>query len=100
MKYFSTELKKVFDTVEELEAAELEAAKKKDARKEMADKVQAASKAVSDAYEAYRNACKERDELLAAFCKEYGSYKTTVRSEDIRNLDPLQELLNFRFFSF
>lgn len=100
MRYFSELTRKMYDTVEDLQVAEAEAMKEKDARKEMADKVQEASKKVSEAYDAYKEACKERDKVLTEFCDKYGSYKTTVRSNDVKMFDPLEELLNFTFWKF
>ena len=98
MKFFSEQTKRVYDSVEELEAAELEANKARDERKEAAEKVKAAADAVSDAYTAYQNACVEHRKVLTEFCQKYGSYKTTVKSNDIKTLDPLFDLLNFLNF--
>lgn len=100
MKYYSETTKKMYDSIKELEVAEAEALKEKDARKEAAEKVKAAANQVNEAYLAYQTACEEHNKVLREFCEKYGSYKTTVRSGDIKTLDPLQELLNFTFFPF
>lgn len=100
MKFYSETTKQMYDSVKDLEAAEAAALKEKDARKEAADKVKAAADKVSEAYVAYQDACKEHRKVLTEFCEKYGSYKTTVRANDIRNFDPLSDLLNFSFFNF
>lgn len=100
MLYYSNVTKALYDTVEELEAAEKKAEKAKDERKAAADAIKLSADKVTEAYDAYKEACKEYDKLLAEFCEKYGSYKTTVRSSDIRHIDPLSDLLNFTFFHF
>lgn len=100
MKYYSDLTHKMYESVEELETAELAAKQEKDERAQAAAEVKLAGEKVAEAYQAYKVACKERDKLLTDFCEKYGSYKTTVRSNDIKTLDPLSELLNFTFWGF
>lgn len=93
MKYYSTKLNRLFDTAKELEEAEKaydekqsEAEAKKARRAEAAKKVQ-------DAYKRADEAKKSADDELAKFCKEYGSYHTTITSPAAKSLG-LADLLN------
>lgn len=95
MKYFSTETKKVYDTVEELEEAEKAAAAAKDERKEAAEKVETAYKAMKEAKQAYEIATQEYQQELSKFCDKYGAYKTTIRSGDLFTIDPFWKFFNF-----
>lgn len=79
MKYYSELTKKVYDTPELLEEAEkvvLEANKAKE--KKLAERAERA-KAVETAIEAANKAKKEADKALSDFCKEYGSFHTTIK---------------------
>lgn len=95
MKYFSTETKKVYDTVEELEAAEKKALEAKDARKVEAEKVEKAYTAMKEAKKAYEVATHDYQQALSEFCDKYGTYKTTLRPGELFDLDPF-----FKFFNF
>lgn len=90
MKYYSDITKKFYDNSEDCLAAErefLEAQKKDEEikkqkaaeRKIAAEKVDAARQNLKIAQSAYR-------EALEAFCKQYGSYHTTVAGNDIPTL--------------
>lgn len=98
--FYSRELKKVFNTLDELKAAEAEALTEKNARKEAAAKVKAASEAADLAYDAYVKAVDEYNKELKEFCSTYGAYKTSVKSSDIRHIDPFMSLFNFSFRDF
>lgn len=77
MKYYSDLTRKVYDTTEELEKAEKALTEKKNAR-------EARAKEVEDAMEAAREANDHAKEVLAQFCKDYGSYhKTITKASDI-----------------
>lgn len=79
MKYYSETLKKVYDTPEELEKAELAVSDKKKAREARAKEVE---EAITAAHEANEHA---RD-LLTKFCKDYGSFHTSIK--DPVSFDP------------
>lgn len=82
MKYYSEKLKKVYDTVEQLDTAEkeydeahaAEIAKQKE-RKARAEEIDEARKEVIEAQKRY-------DELIDKFVKDYGSYHTTYTKND------------------
>ena len=79
MKYYSELTKKVYDTPELLEEAEkvvLEANKEKE--KKLAERAERA-KAVEAAFEKAQKARQEADDLLSKFCKDYGSFHTTIK---------------------
>lgn len=102
MKYYSEELKKIFDTPEALDKAEKAEFEKKNlakiekerevaARKEAADKVEAARKAMVDAQKKYR-------EELKSFCDKYHSYHKTYEAKDINDILDLDLSNLFNFF--
>ncbi len=95
MKYYSEMVKKVFDSVEELEAAEKKAEEARDARKIEADKVEKAYTAMKEAQKAYEVATQEYNKTLVDFCNKYGSYKTTLRPGDMLKIDPFWSFFNF-----
>ena len=82
MKYYSEKLKKVYDTVEQLQAAETEYDKahaaeiaKQKERKARAEEIAAARKDL-------QNRQKKYNELVNKFIKDYGSYHATYTDED------------------
>ena len=74
IKYYSEQLNQLFNSVEELEAAEdkVNAAKRKAQR-------EARAKEVEDAFKVAYESTKKANELLSAFVKDYGSYHTTLK---------------------
>lgn len=79
MKYYSEVTKKVYDTPELLEEAEkvvLEANKEKE--RKLAERAERA-KAVENAFAEAQEARKKADDLLSEFCKDYGSFHTTIK---------------------
>lgn len=79
MKYYSEVTKKVYDTPELLEEAEkavLEANKEKE--RKLAERAERA-KEVENAFAEAQEARKKADELLSEFCKDYGSFHTTIK---------------------
>jgi predicted nucleic acid-binding Zn-ribbon protein len=95
MKYFSETTKKIYDSIEELEAAEKEAAAAKDARKAESEKVEKAYSAMKEAKKAYEVATEDYQKALSDFCDKYGSYKTTLRPGELFDLDPFWKIFNF-----
>ena len=82
MKYYSEKLKKVYDTVEQLQAAETEYDKahaaeiaKQKERKARANEIDAARKELANAQNKY-------NDLINKFVKDYGSYHTTYNDND------------------
>lgn len=82
MKYFSELTKRVYETVEELEAAEKVEQEKLDAeaakKAKRAEKAKEVEQALADVNAAY----KHYTEVLEAFCKDYGAYHTTLTGDD------------------
>lgn len=83
MKYYSDKTKKLYETVEDLSKAEkaydeVHAAelKKAEEKKQRAEEIQAALKAIVDAQHKY-------NELVNQFIKDYGSYHATYRDGDL-----------------
>lgn len=86
MKYYSDKTKKLYDSVELLNEAEMaydeaHAAelKKAEQKKNAAEAIKAARKAVIDAQSRY-------NELVNQFIKDYGSYHETYRDGDVVSL--------------
>lgn len=82
MKYYSEKLKKVYDTVEQLQAAETEYDKthaaeiaKQKERKARAEEINKARKELVDAQDRY-------NDLISKFVKDYGSYHATYTDSD------------------
>jgi hypothetical protein len=86
MKYYSDKTKKLYDSVELLNEAEMaydeaHAAelKKAEQKKQAAEAIKAARKAVIEAQSRY-------NELVNQFIKDYGSYHETYRDGDVVSL--------------
>lgn len=79
MKYYSDVTQKVYETTEELEKAELAVSDKKKAR-------EARAKEVEEAIDAARDANEHARDLLTQFCKDYGSFHTSIK--DPEGIDP------------
>lgn len=89
MKYYSEKTKKMYDSVEQVEAAELEYDKahavqiaKQKERKARAEEIASARKVVVEAQKKY-------NELLNKFVKDYGSYHATYTDGDVETLDSI-----------
>ena len=76
MKFYSEITKKLYETKEELVKAEVEATKAKTNRAEKAKEVTELIKKATEAWKAANKAIND-------FVKEYGSFKTTIKDEDI-----------------
>ena len=75
MKFYSELTKKLYDTQEDLQKAEIEVTKSKADRAERAKEVE---KALREANEASKKANK----LLQEFVRDYGSFKTTIKDSN------------------
>ena len=97
MKYYSEQLKKLFDTPEELLAAEekVNAAKHAEEEKKAQLKAQREKRAkeVEDAFKIAAEAQKKANELLNAFVKDFGAYHTTLRGAPVSIWDAFFNLL-------
>lgn len=76
MKYYSELTKQLYDTKEDLQKAEVEITKSKADRAERA-------KEVTEAIKAANEANRKANKLLEKFVKDYGSFKTTIKDEDV-----------------
>ena len=94
MKYYSEELKKLFDNEDELTKAESKAKEvtlaKEEKEKALREERAARAKEVEEAFKAARDAEKKANELLNKFVKDYGSFHTTIK--DV--LDPFNWFWN------
>jgi hypothetical protein len=97
MKFYSEQLKKLFDTPEELLAAEekVNAAKRAEEEKKAQLKAQREQRAkeVEDAFKIAAEAQKKANELLNAFVKDYGSFHTTMKDAPVSFWDAFFSLL-------
>ena len=75
MKYYSEITKKLYDSKDELVKAEVAATKAKSDREVKA-------KEVTELIKAANEATKKANTALREFINEYGSFKTTIKSED------------------
>ena len=103
MKFYSEKLNKMFDSAAEVMQAEEayekklaeEKAKKEklaNTRKERAEEVKEAYKVASEAYD-------KANQLLADFCKDYGSYHTTFKGDEkVPSLFDVFRLADWRLF--
>lgn len=94
MRYVSDVTNRVYDSIEALEAAEaevraaeekrkaeLEAASKK--KQELKEQREARAKEVEDALKAANEAEKKANDLLKAFCADYGAFHTTFKGDSV-----------------
>ena len=90
MKFYSEVTKKLYDSEDELKSAETSLVAKKKAEEEAALKLKeerkARSKDVEDARKAYIDAKKNYYNVLDKFCKDYGSYHASYKTDDIDSI--------------
>ncbi len=87
MKYYSDITNKVYDSVDALEKeeqkiAEENAAKEKAAAEKKANR-EARAKEVEEALKFALEAQKEANDKLQAFCKDYGTFHTSLKDADM-----------------
>jgi len=80
MKYYSENLKKLFDSPEELEKAEKELSEREAEEKAKREQRAVRAKEVEDAWNKYQ-------ELLKEFVKDYGSYHHSSNGNEISLFD-------------
>lgn len=90
MKYYSQITKKLYQTEDALKEAETEATKAKSDRAEKA-------KEVTEALKAANEASKKANQMLSDFIKEYGSFKTTFKEDDIGTRRDFWNLMDLLF---
>ena len=76
MKYYSEITKQLYDDKDALIKAEVEATKAKTDRAEKA-------KEVTELIKKANEATKAANKALSEFVKEYGSFKTTIKDDDV-----------------
>ena len=91
MKFYSEITKKLYDTKDELVKAEVAATKAKSDREVKA-------KEVTELLKAANEATKKANDALREFIQEYGSFKTTIKSEDTRADDSFWDLFDKLMF--
>lgn len=91
MKYYSEKVKKMFDSVEDLDTAEKEFDEK--AQKELALREERKARAVEveDAYKKYLD-------LRSKFVKDYGSYHMTLTEKDLPTTASIFDLFDKFWF--
>ena len=96
MKYYSEQLKKLFDTPEELLAAEekVNAAKRAEEEKKAQLKAQRETRAkeVEEAFKLANEDTKKAYALLEAFVKDFGPFHTTIKGAPVSLFDALFNL--------
>ena len=111
MKYFSDKVNKVFDTVEELEAAEKEQEEKEAEKTKLVEVKKSRAKEVEDAYLEYENvkekAYKEIAEaedkwiqLRDKFAEDYNGYHMTYVNKNGEKKVTFDDLVNSFYDSF
>lgn len=99
MKFYSDELNALFNTQKELEeaeqAAKVKAYKEKQAKEKAAAERKARAAEVDEARKAMITAQTKYKEVLEAFCRDYGTYHTSLTGEDAKKVIPsLFEIFN------
>lgn len=94
MKYYSEDLKRLFDSEDELTKAEAKAKEvalaKETKEKQLREERASRAKEVEDALKAARDAEKKANKLMNDFVNDYGSFHTTIK--DV--FDPLDWFWN------
>ena len=80
MKFYSEITKKLYDDKDSLVKAEVAATKAKSDREVKA-------KEVTELIKAANEATKKANKALSEFIKEYGSFKTTIKNEEVADVN-------------
>ena len=83
MKYYSETLDKIFDTEENLVAAEMESKRQLEAQRAEKEKRATAAKEVEELFNKANDAYKLANEKLEEFVKTYGSYHMTLKDSNL-----------------
>ena len=81
MKYYSELTKKVYDSPEEVNAAEAEIKAEEERKLQLKEKRTERAKEIEDAYKVLVDAQKRYNELVNQFVKDYGSFHMTYNGE-------------------
>lgn len=92
VKYYSTDCKKYFDSIEEANKAEAALVEQKAAEKAKNEQRAERAKEVEKAFTDANAACKAAREKLAAFNKDYGPYHTTIKDAPYTLMDVFDNL--------
>ena len=92
MKYYSDETKLLYNTEEDLIAAEKAVAIQKQKQEQLKKEKSTRAKEVEDAFKAVDEAQKHAYELLNAFTKDYGSFHMTWSDKNKRPVHPLFDI--------
>lgn len=87
MKYYSEKLKKVYDTVEDLQTAETAYDKERAAEDAKQKERKARAAEINKARKELVNAQKNYNDLIAKFVKDYGSYHATYTDNDLDSVE-------------
>ena len=87
MKYYSDKTKKIYDTVEQLQAAEKKYDEAHAAEIKKAEERKKRAAEVSEARKELANAQKKYNDLLNKFVKDYGSYHETYTDKDVDSIE-------------
>ena len=87
MKYYSDKTKKIYDTVAQLQSAEVEYDKAHEAEIAKQKERKARAAEVSEARKEFANAQKKYNDLLNKFVKDYGSYHETYTDKDVDSIE-------------
>lgn len=87
MKYYSEKLKKVYDTVEDLQTAETAYDKERAAEDAKQKERKARAEEINKARKELINAQKNYNDLIAKFVKDYGSYHATYTDNDLNSVE-------------
>ena len=82
MKYFSEITNKVYNTTEDLAAAEAKVELEKKAEEKKKQLRAERAKEVEDAFKAANEAYKKASDLLSDFTKTYGSFHMSLKADD------------------
>lgn len=86
-RYYSDVTNKLYDSMDDLEKAEkktiAEREEKKAKEQKKADERKARAQEVDDLRKAYVDARKAYSEALEKFCKDYGTYHTSISTDNL-----------------
>lgn len=82
MKFVSELTNKIYDSVDELEKAEAEVKAEQNRKEKLKEARAERAKEVEEAFKAVNEAQKHANELLTAFCKDYGAWHKTYHDVD------------------
>lgn len=89
MKYYSEKLKKVYDTVEDLQTAETAYDKERAAEDAKQRERKARAAEINKARKELVNAQKNYNDLITKFVKDYGSYHATYTDGDVNTVEDI-----------